>query len=206
MRISTKDRLEALPFVFSLDMARQEMIDLDDQGVRVALSRMTKQQHLEPIGPKAGVYFNLYRDKSSPVTHLAAGFRLCHNPICVRGKSALFEHGIIPVRPPCWTLAIKHNSNYIQMYDAELSLRPAKYFELLTKKGHITEHKCGLPMLSIEATLADMRHYGDPALPAAEDIALRVSWSRVDEIQDLLTMISQRGRKDPEFISAGMAP
>lgn len=203
MRIPAAARLDALPLVFSLEEAREAMDDLEESTIRLTLSRWKKDGNISPIGPKAGVYFNIFKDPEANITYLAEGILKCHDPVCVRGVSALYEHKAIAERPPFWTLAIRHTTNnYRQLYDAEMSLRPIKFFELLTERGFITPHTCGLPVLSLEATLADMQVYDEDALKEIGPLKRKINSKRLDEVTELITFVAQRGRKPAEYISA----
>lgn len=205
MRISAADRLNALPLVFTIDEAREAMVDLEEATLRLTLHRWAGEQRgfIQPIGPKAGVYFNVFRDPDAPAKYLAEGVMKCHQPVCLRGLSALYEHGAISKAPKCWTLAIRHTTNnYRQLYDAEMSLRPIKFFELLAERGLMPPREDGLPTLTLEAALADMQVYKDPALNSVKKLNCEVDTDLLEELTGVITLVAQRGRKPAEYISA----
>lgn len=185
-KVSSINRLKALPAIFTLDNAAAE-IGCDTVTASVYIHRWRSLGIIEPVGERAGIYFNLLQDPVGPQNRAGEALRMIYPGAVLRGRSALQGAGWIKDAPATTEpveVAVLSRRSYLSVTGFEIEGRSASWFAAMDPyilQRPSCESK-GLRSLGPAAALADMVMKGAD-VPKAEDMDLRtLDWLSVKDV------------------------
>src|SRR5438105_7093931 len=95
--MKTLERLMQLPPVFRLEELIQ--LGLERETAHTSVMRWADRKLIVQAGPRAGVYFNLVRDRNGPNNRLLEAARKLYPSAVVIGPAVLNAHGWATQRP-----------------------------------------------------------------------------------------------------------
>lgn len=189
-KISSINRLKALPAIFTLDNAAAE-IGCDTVTASVYIHRWRSLGIIEPVGERAGIYFNLLQDPAGPKNKAGDALRMIYPGAVLRGRSALLGAGWIKSESAAGgavEVAVLSRRSYLSVTGFEIEGRSASWFSAMDP--YILQRppweSRGLRSLGPAAALADMVMKGVDA-PKTKDMELRtLDWVSVKDVFEAL--------------------
>lgn len=206
-----REQLNQLPVVFSLAEMRRILM-YPTESAHVTLHRWAAKKFIDPLAPRAGVYFNLEKDRHARDKHLGEAIKRKYPTTRIVGAPVLANHG--------WTTQIQHtvplavnipplksatssSNGYLNVPEINFSYRTRKWWraalldaqDISSKHTHVN----GFQAVSPAFALVDMWIHRDNGwFPAPDDLY-------IDDpaINDLLLTACERLHVDPvEFFHA----
>ena len=175
------DRVLRLPVVFSVAEASRYMSDLSEKAISVYLARYEKAGYIKKAGPRAGIYYNLLKEPLAPQNRLVDVIKKCYPSALLYGASVLHNAGWTTQIPTDIHLVVLSRPSYPQVSGVTTYPRPRSWYK--KNKPNILLapdfDSYGLPALSPDACLSDMRAYRDGWVPDPEDIEDPSSYTRM---------------------------
>lgn len=220
-------RLRQLPYIFDLrDMRTTFEIT---KGVdRVLVSRWREKGMIEPVGPDAGLYYNLIRDPEGAKRRIGEAIRRRYPAAVVIGFSAIHAGGWTTQIPRRISVAVPSESSAARMTGVKLLSRSRTWYARIQEGLHLTEDEMverigrraaaaatepmirigmdGLPTLHPAWALADQLRYKDDWVPDPDDLDNEAIDERA--LEDAYKALNVKATKDylPAALAEGLGP
>lgn len=168
---SAFSRLSKLEGIFSLQDLAKMYPDLNQDSMNVMLGRWKKNKMIAPVGPRAGMYFNLVKNPNAEnELKMEAIQRLYPSAVLIGAFSLLEAEWVTQDQKTPDIAVITKSGRPIAVYGANLYHRPALWYKQVGLSKNISS--LGLPMIEPEYAIADAVRYGDTWLPDPDDLYL----------------------------------
>src|SRR5690625_108202 len=136
-RIPAIKRLQALPEVITLPLLASVLSEPGDdltkvkQKASVYLSNWVRQGFIEPIGARAGVYFNLIKNTQARQDNWFVALKMIYPSAVTVGASCLHQAGLTTQIPRQHSLAVLQRPSYISMDGYRICPRSKSWYEAM---------------------------------------------------------------------------
>ena len=172
MKIPAHRRLRTLPEVFTTATLAAQL-NGDTKAASVYLARWRREGLIAPLGPRAGVHFNLVRDPDAETNYRAEAIAYVLPGAVVAGASALHAAGWITQIPAALEIMVPGRASTPEIHGVISDTRPVTWFILA--RQHL-QRPGPLPLLAPSFALADLCGSGGWC-PDPDDL----EWDLVDE-------------------------
>jgi len=195
---------DRLPDVFDL---RDVAIALKTERklAKIYCSRWVTRKMAAPLGPRAGVFFNLVRDPSADKTKLKDGVdKLIRHRVVVIGATALHQHGWTTQRPQSIEMAVPvggPDRTYPEMKGITTVLRKREWFHAVKSSCEIGID--GFYTVSPEIALVDAIMTGGKSgiwRPDPSDIDLPSDVEPSDAVAKIMSAAETLGTNIEEIV------
>lgn len=158
-RVSAIDRLRTLPEVITLPHLSSVLSKQDESATKarqkasVYLSNWVKRGYIEPIGARAGVYFNLIKNTNARSDNWFVALKMVYPSAITIGASSLHQAGLTTQIPRSHYIAVMQRPSYISIDGYSISARTRSWYQDM--REFITPNVNGIAMLKPEAAIAD---------------------------------------------------
>ncbi len=222
-------RLRQLPYVFDLRDLRTTF-ELGKGIDRVLVSRWRDASLIEPVGPNAGLYYNLVRDPDGAKQRIGEAIRRRFPAAVVIGSSAIHAGGWTTQIPRRISVAVPSESYGAQMTGVRLLNRSRTWYARIQPGLHLTEEEMidriglrataaatdpmirigmdGLPTLHPAWALADQLRYKDDWVPDPDDLDNQAVDREQDELKAAYKALNVKVPKEyrPAELAEGLGP
>jgi len=168
----TLDRLMQLPPVFRLEDLLH--LGLARETAHTSVMRWADRNLIVQAGPRAGVYFNLVRDRDGPVNRLLEAARKLYPSAVVIGPAVLHAHGWTTQRPHETDVAVLKMPTARQIKGLHFVMRAQAWYGQeaphLLRAGEDSPFE--IDSLPPERAVKDAKEHGDVWLPDADDLEI----------------------------------
>lgn len=168
--MTTLRRLMSLPAVFRLEELVR--LGMTRSAAHTTVMRWAKGGLIAKAGPRAGVYFNLIRDRLGPANRLLEAAQKLYPSAVVVGPAVLHAHGLTTQRPEVVDVAVLKVPTLRHLVGVHFVKRPREWYSShargLMRAGKTSPFS--IDSLSAEQAIEDARTHRDVWLPEVEDL------------------------------------
>jgi hypothetical protein len=132
-------------------------------AAHTSLMRWARSGFIAKAGPRAGVYFNLIRDRLGPANRLLEAAAKLYPSAVVVGPAVLHAHGLTTQRPEVVDVAVLNVPTIRQLFGVHFVKRPRGWYSShargLLRAGKTSPFS--IDSLSAERAIEDAKTYRD---------------------------------------------